>query len=195
MNDFFIFGLPRSRTAWLANLFFTDRVFCFHELLQIYTPEDLKTLFSGMRDGFGAEYVGVAEPAPMKSLGLRQIFPECPIVLIERDKKDVLKSLVLAFPKLNMPGTVDGYKRYIDINIEAADRLKKMNNVKVVKYDDLAEDAVVRDIWSHCCPGVPYNVVRGSMLQGFNVTVGYKDITSLFSHITKQRENVKKFLQ
>ena len=30
-NIFFITGLPRSRTAWLANWFTYGHTFCFHE--------------------------------------------------------------------------------------------------------------------------------------------------------------------
>ena len=31
MTPFFITGLPRSRTAWLANFFTTQTAFCFHD--------------------------------------------------------------------------------------------------------------------------------------------------------------------
>jgi hypothetical protein len=35
MTPFFITGLPRSRTAWLANFFTTDHSFCYHDISRV----------------------------------------------------------------------------------------------------------------------------------------------------------------
>ncbi len=46
MNNFLILGLPRSRTAWLANFMTTDDIFCSHEGLNgCHTLQEYKNKF------------------------------------------------------------------------------------------------------------------------------------------------------
>ena len=40
MSKFFITGLPRSRTAWLASFFTGNNSFCYHEILRVSSGFD-----------------------------------------------------------------------------------------------------------------------------------------------------------
>lgn len=95
MNDkryFFVTGLPRSRTAWLANFLTWGDCMCFHDI-HGWTHTVLKT----MRD-CPAQVVGFSNSvALLMWREFRVAFPQARWVVIERDHDEAFEASVEAF--------------------------------------------------------------------------------------------------
>lgn len=83
---FLITGLPRIRSAWLAALFSTDNVRCFHDPVHHGGPDRMMDAFLACQ----LAHVGICDPAAAcayPELALR-VFHNHPIILIRRDEDD-----------------------------------------------------------------------------------------------------------
>lgn len=83
---FFVAGLARSRTAWLAAYMNADGVTCYHEGLELFDTSGAyyKALSSG--------HTGDCTTA-LSITKADERFPSAPLVIIERPTKEVHKSL------------------------------------------------------------------------------------------------------
>jgi len=107
MIDFMVLGLPRSGTAWLANLLTTDDSICLHEALIDSTIEQLdKFEHSGL---FGiAETAGVFLPDVIS-------YP-CKKLIVDRPIDDIKRSLhQIGLPtmpdvEVDLLSGIEGYK-------------------------------------------------------------------------------------
>lgn len=80
MKHFFIVGLPRSRTAWMANWFTYGDSFCFHDgLAGISSKED----YAAKLQSKNASYVGDSDSG-LVFLDLKYLYPDSPVVVIHR---------------------------------------------------------------------------------------------------------------
>lgn len=84
---FFVTGLPRSRTAWLANLLSYGESFCFHDLFS--TAMSMEAFEGKMR---AAEFRFVGHSDPSNALlqdSIAQKFPEAKWLIVERPIDEV----------------------------------------------------------------------------------------------------------
>ena len=89
---FFITGLPRSGTAWIANYLTYGNSFCFHEGLADY---DSIHDFAAMLDQTEAECVGDSDTVITGILPwLYEKYPDARYVFIQRNRYDVEQSLI-----------------------------------------------------------------------------------------------------
>lgn len=157
-NHFFITGLPRSRTAWLANLLTYGRSYCFHEALR--HGEDLKPLFEGVN----ADYIGDSDCGiPFYTDRILKDFPGAKFVMIERCAKDVQASLEKVF-KEDM-GEIMG------LCLNKLQEFREKISPLVVRFEDLNNLSTLRQIWRHCLSDEPMNLSRTIMLKNFKVEV------------------------
>lgn len=145
MSKFFIAALPRSRTAWLANMLTTETSICFHEGIRRCSnlEEYIKLL-----DGQVPNNVGDSSSALV--LNWRELagrYPQAKWVVIRRPFEDVLKSGRRAFPQFVISRTVLKEAQTCLLQLEF--QLKPL----VVEYDDVNDR--LNDIANHCCVVVP----------------------------------------
>ena len=147
-------GMPRTHMAWLSVLLTTDKTVCYPEPLKdMQEPEDIDRLM-GAR---GYTHVGVADT------GLA-FFPDvmtrllCPVVLIDRDRNEVLHEL------LRMSANPETAKTYVDRMEKACERVARKANVLVINYKQLRDRRIAQKIFWHCLPGVAFDEVRYSLL-------------------------------
>lgn len=154
---FFITGLPRSRTAWLANFLSYGEMFCFHDSMrELDHVDELKSVFD--RAEF-AKAVGHSDPMNLlfQNAMIRN-FPDAKWVLIERDKDCVERAAKRAFDR---SFNADYYLRKV------AD-LREKPNVLTVRFEDL-DGAKALEIGRWLCPGWTSPEPRNEMLERMNV--------------------------
>ncbi len=129
MKNFYITGLPRSRTTWMSMVFNAHGLFCWHEgMNNCLTKDDYRAKMEvrsivGNAD-CGLPYCDILEDMPG------------PMVVIEREPKDVQKSL----NALGMPCTDER----LDAMVEGLAKVKGMR----IPFDQL--DKCINDIFNYC---------------------------------------------
>lgn len=178
MEPFFITGLPRSRTAWLANLFSYENSFCFHEALRECTEiKDIKKIFNGV----DKQYVGDSDSGlPFFIDEVLDLFPESKLVLVNRGISEVIDSLGKVFPN---------YPEIEKIVIKTQNAINDMvNKYKpfILDFEDLNDMGVCKLLWEYCIPGIVFDERRWRMLDLMNVEVNIsKYMNSLPEPATK----------
>jgi len=157
-NNFFITGLPRSRTSWLANFFTYNNSFCYHEATRFCTDmSDLRDLMNG----HSADNVGNADPAMLYIMNdAVNAFPNAKIVLIERELHETIDSFIDFYTSYE-------YKRiqeWIEGLYEIMERIKQKYDVLTVRHDQLNQMEECRKIWNHILPGEKFDEKRWNLL-------------------------------
>lgn len=142
MSNFFITGLPRSRTAWLANFFSTGDVFCWHEAMA-----DIKSKAQYWERLSTERYTHVGNADCTLYLG--GMLPKCPLVIIERDLGEVNKALT----DLGFPGCLTMLE-------ESKAILDKMDGLRI-PFDEINDR--LEEIHRHCVD-TPFDALRASRL-------------------------------
>ncbi len=155
MSNFFILGLPRSRTTWLSAYLLTDRVFCAHD---VFSSEDLyPEEFWGLSS---YEYTGsVDTDSVLATPYLRNV--EAPLVIIDRCHREVYESLS-RIPNIDK----DKLKYHLTNQMDALEEAKSFANL-VVPYDKL--DDMMEELSYVCTPNVPFDKVKHAAFKGFNI--------------------------
>jgi len=161
VQTFFITGLPRTRTAWLANLLTYQSSFCFHEAFKLHNIDSyVKTL-----NELTYRYVGDSDCSlPLIINDLMDIYPESKIVIIERDINDVYNSLTKLF-------VCDNTKlmSILSVALGLIEELKQNHPCLVVRFNDINEQ--IKTIWEYCIPSIKFNHERHEMLKSLTVTI------------------------
>jgi len=148
MANFFIIGLPRSRTAWLANFLTTDHRFCHHEGINGCSSIEQYREKIGSNDGDSG--------TGMMLFDMNTLFPDSPIVIIERDPNAAIEFC---------------YRTYGHYDPEAMhflkERLDKIEGLRI-RYEEI--NIRLADIWAHVV-GSPFNQRRADMLIKMNVQI------------------------
>lgn len=115
MIDFMVLGLPRSGTAWLANLLTTDDSLCLHESLMRYSIADLhQTQHHGL--------FGIAETAGLFIDDAR--FYPCKKLIVERPLEEINQSLrSLDLPEIKVEYN-QIYKEIVGYKMQFSDLFK-----------------------------------------------------------------------
>lgn len=163
---FYVTGLPRSRTAWLSvALSDYTRVACLHEplaWLDEYTPEALLKLLDATR----CPTAGVADSGlPVVAPDLPSLLPG-PVLIVWRDPEQVITSLarylggdesVHAGGVAAMHARLDGFRH----------RYEHMT----VRFEDLGSLEVMRSVWQHLIPHLPFQRRRIESLMRMRIDV------------------------
>jgi hypothetical protein len=158
---FFIVGLPRSRTSWLAAwLTHYPRSFCFHDgLKDCAAPDDLAEKFRLT----GADICGNADSGlPLFHERLAELFPEARYVFIERPMLDCWTSYK-QFARLAPGQEPEAFRIFqrFDAAIEKM-KISLLGNprVKTFRFDDLNDAETARLLWQFCVPSVVFHLER-----------------------------------
>jgi len=145
--SFFILGLPRSRTAWLANFMTYEGYHCYHEGLNgCYTMEAYKALLDGNR-------IGDANTG-LFMLNFREHFSNSRVVVID--------------------SSIDAALAYIkDVNyhsylITMKTKLDAIHDAMHVDINDI--DDRLENIWNYLTDNVAFNKERAEMLKCLDIT-------------------------
>ena len=157
-NYFFITGLPRTRSTWLANFLTYNSGFCFHEAIRLcYKIEDMKPLL----DSVSASNSGDADAMLVFYIDkIIEIFPDAKWVVIKRSLEEVMDSL---------------RKRYNFRNPEADRKLferaeEKINNfidehpTLVIDFNSLNERSTCEKLWNYCITDSEFDYARWMQL-------------------------------
>jgi len=145
--SFFILGLPRSRTAWLANFMTYDGSFCYHEGINgCYSVDKYREKLKGKGDST----TGAA------LLDLDKYFPDSKKVIIESDPQKSIDYSIETYGEANI-----GWIHHLE------DRLSAQKGLRV-HYDDI--DRNLESIWGYLTDK-PFNYERAEMLRPLNIQV------------------------
>jgi len=161
--NYFITGLPRSGTAWLANALTWGNSFCHHE--GVVGCKDMKE-YSAKLARTDAEYIGDSDTALALVLPwLYARFPDARYVFVRRNAEDVNRSLVKA--GLSTQNTKEA-KRAIESWISIADCM-------VIEFEDLFDN--VHEVWDYI--GLPdFPKERFEMLKHMKVDDSQRFVNS-----------------
>ncbi len=144
---FIIYGLPRSRTAWLS-MFLTYRDWtCHHEkAMFMRSMADVKALFSQSNIG------SVETGAPYGRCLIKWLLPNIKEVVILRPIEDCVDSLM----RIDFEGffTFDRAKlqKIMTRGRRCLDKIAKDQNVLVINYSDLEKENTCRRLFEFCLP-------------------------------------------
>lgn len=164
-NYFFIIGLPRTRTSWLANLFTYGNSFCYHEAFKFCTSvAELKHLL----DDHQEQNVGNSDCSMIKYFEeISNTFPNAKYVLIERNPAEVIESLV-DFQLMDDYEKAEKWVTQLHVYVK---EIKAQNNILCINYQDLNEMEVCRKIWNYILPNVVFNEKRWYLLDELYVNI------------------------
>ena len=150
LQPFFCTGLPRSRTAWLANLFTTDTTLCYHD-----QKFDIGMVNDGKRVGFSGPEVCT------QFTEVTRFFPNAPWLIVLREQSEALQALNNVLPVgevCTVP--LDFWQGRCHLISALCAKHQSMT----VNFTDLDNESVMRNIWAHLLPGIPFDSDRYQML-------------------------------
>lgn len=153
---FFVTGLPRSRTAWLAKFFTTGDIYCMHEGLNLYP--DMTSLGNAMS---GDKRLYGNSDSALCLTDFQEVF-KAPTLIIERDRGEVLASLDNVFGTKDNLSTRMIVIHLIDLMIS---KLRDLDGLRI-PFNEI--DTRLEEIWQHCI-GDGYDPVRGNAMSMLNI--------------------------
>ena len=146
--NFFVIGLPRSRTAWLANFLTYDNHFCFHEGLDnCATVEEYKQKL-GQNKGDSS--------TGLMLLDMNNEFPDAPKVIIENDMSKAIDYSYKTYGYYD-PAYIQG----LNTKLLAIDGLH-------INYHEI--DQSLKQIWDYLI-GTPFNHERAELLKRLKIEI------------------------
>jgi len=174
MNNFFLTGLPRSRTAWLAAYLTNPSkyTYCYHEALNGLRSRDEFTEI--MEGPIGGPLFGGVARHPWIKVGnsdsglmytdFQERFPDAPVVIILRPYEDVVNSFRHKGLGLNpdepMRELLDTTRQFIDAIVLASPA-----RALAVNYEDI--DERLEEICTYI--NVPYDYHRHQLFKELNI--------------------------
>ena len=147
-KNFYITGLPRSRTAWLSVFLTHGNAFCHHEAMNgCHSIEDYQAKMSLS----GYDFVGNSDCG----LFLSPELINGPLIIIERDIDEVLHSLVKLFPGYDLRSYISGIR----------DQIQQLNGLRI-PYNQLNDR--LDEIWKYCI-GEGYDRFYAENLKKMNI--------------------------
>jgi len=180
---FFILGLPRSRTAWLANWMTTDTTICLHDAWRFAnTGKELRQLlfWKAIQAGVPQRYIGNSDSSNSWMYDiLKETFPEARFALIERDYRDVEVSAL----HLSCAPEPEDLTGLLETLVSLHNAIKEADDdLFVTSFDSLEDPKEVRALQQHLMPQVPFNQARFDLMHGLKVII----------HEPKYMESLKK---
>jgi hypothetical protein len=174
----FITGLPRSRTAWLANLFTWGEAFVEHDALKhLEDVAELPAHFEALAAATGARTVGTSDSGLlMVWRRTMALFPGARWLHVRRPFEEARACFFQAFGRTpyqgmrspTWPETVAVFDRLQQVQQEFLDHAP---DVLTVPMEALSTEAGLRQAWEHLLPGAEYPEVRNRMLMDFRMRI------------------------
>jgi L-amino acid N-acyltransferase YncA len=165
---FAVFGLPRSRSYWLAN-FLAHRPYAVaHDHARFIRSVD------DVRSWLSQPYVGSVETAAAPWWRLaRSLRPDLRIAVVRRDPSEVLASLM----------RIGGFDRDATMKVllrqdRALDRIEDASGCMSVAYDDLEQEVTCARLFEHCLQ-IPHSHERWAALAPVNMQC---DLTAIIRY-------------
>ncbi len=157
-KQYFVTGLPRSRTKWFAEYLntLTPGVICYHEAL--CGRKSREEFYAYMELG-GLDRIGNSDSG-LFITDFQQRWPDAPTLIIERPFADVYESLCALFAANDYPAPS---REFLAIQHEQVNRLEGMR----VAYEDI--DRRMPEI--HDYLGLPYNELHHARCKRQNIQI------------------------
>lgn len=176
---FFITGLPRSRTAWMAAFFSLGNTLCYHEpISRIKSLEDLEALY----DAPAYRHVGFSDSGLGFHIGwiLENLQPRT--LIIGRPRSDVEKSLgKLGLPRTNQTALLE----------RELDRWADHELVRYIPFSLLDNRRAMERAWFHLMPGMPFDEERYAQFCQFNIQA---DMNQVRQRVAANRDGLQNIL-
>lgn len=155
---FMISGLPRSRTAWLANFMTAGQSFCYHEVTKFCrTMPEIAPL---IRRSQSVIVGNSGSDGPFIYRAVLRAFPNIRGIIIDRDAGDVQASLkAVGLPASN---------ELMDVLINRHEAMKTETKWPIIKYEDIDMDSC-RTIYDHCIEDGGFCEKRWEMLDAMSI--------------------------
>lgn len=153
---FFITGLPRSRTAWLAAWLTLGSVMCWHD--KKFSPE---LVHKDRRTGFsGPELVDQFEV-------LSKQFPHAPWIVVLRNAEQAMAGFMrVAAGKFSPRFDIEKFWEQRCFRLA---NICEKPNVHPVRFDDLDSEHVARFVWDTCLPGIDFDRQRWELFNSLRI--------------------------
>lgn len=164
MKPFFIYALPRSGTAWLANYLTYGNTFCYHELLaDRFSVDRMKEKL----EGNGSEFVGNSDSANLFFFNeISKTFPNAKSVVVTRDPEEVMRSMIFQ-------GYSDECLSSYESSLNILYGIHKHTDSIILDHKDLFNEYHAREILGHVTEHEgKFNKERFDFLKNTNVQVG-----------------------
>lgn len=173
MKTFFILCLPRSRSAWLANLLTYGNTFCFHEpAVGLYNFKEMRALF----ESTGRPIVGSSDCGNVWIIdGLRAEFPDSQLVVVRQEIELCRQSMA----EMGLPdnGTLEKAADMLDYVVSGYSPL-------VIEAKDLGSPETIKTLCDYV--GAEFDQPRLSLLESLNVQTKPE---FLYSRMTTENVN------
>jgi hypothetical protein len=175
MSTYFVTGLPRSRTGWLANLLTYGPSFCLHDAIQFGGPSDIGLELQNLSVNF--QHVGDSDSGlVMIASEMCELFPLAKWVFVHRNYDDALNSFCKYFtgraynggPVVEPGDAVDAFE-VLRVNLDDALKMIPSSRRLDVEFDALESDLCCREIWEWCVPDVGFCQRRWKMLHAMQI--------------------------
>ena len=164
-RPFFIVGLPRSRTAWLANLLTVPgQSFCWHEGEAGHG--NLEQLVEKMMRRPESRVGNASSGIAFYGDDIYRLLPEARYIIIERDPESAKRALIKVA------------NEYVDVDSVWPHMVKKFNAfieslsehyVLKIRYDQLHDEETCINTWNFATNELPWDSERWQMLTELNV--------------------------
>lgn len=164
MTRFLVTGIPRSRTAWLANLLTYDGLYCQHDALRKKPEAEWPDLFRV----HGVEASGIADSAAAvmyQACDRRRLFEDTRLILVWRNQDDCAESMAKNLG-LTLPAAKEVARRAAD----GLNYIAKHYETHNVVYEALSRPYELEGIWRYITDR-PFNYDRAAELSRLNVQV------------------------
>jgi hypothetical protein len=149
MQNFFIVGPARCRTAWLSAFLSHGSTRCHHEAVRL--SEDAEQFKQLMRDGSWLT-VGDSDSGVCINVDwFLQKYPTARYLIVDRPFSHVVESVEKHFG-VKVPQS--SWEQVFKVYTTARESLRGC--AKYVLFDDLKDEHVIRDIWEYCTFGSPW---------------------------------------
>lgn len=163
---YFVTALPRSRTAWLANLFTHGDSFCHHQLV---TKCDSVDDYIGKLKADTHPIVGDCGNLVLAcSNRLMEEFPDAHWMFVYRNSMDCVTSYNRLFT--GRVATEGEFADRTQLMISTQSELPQPLGISLA-YEELDSERMMKMAWTHLTGSVDWDSVRFKMLCDFNVTV------------------------
>jgi len=176
--NYFITGLPRSRTSWLANLLTYGRSFCLHDAVGPGTAAlEVVNRLTALALETGCDCVGDSDSGlPFLADELNRLLPSARWVFVHRDAAAAEASFINYFAGRAYRGGSVIRAEAVPMAFDRAQsalaealRLIPASRRLDVPYEGLENRVWVRAIWEWCVPNEPFNGARWEQLHTMQV--------------------------
>ena len=183
-TPFIVYGLARSRTAWLAKFLSYREWSCHHEqAIFMRTMDDVKALLS--RPNTGCVETAIAQGRPL----IRHVFPNIKEVVVLRPVEEVINSMKALYTQHGLTYDEVKLRKLMKQGDKLLREISEDSRVLTVSYGDLDLPEACADIFEHCLP-YKFNLKWWSSLKHKNIQT---DVRALVNYYWQNKDGIEGF--